>query len=381
MQHARRLSLSPLQIGTGLVVVVGAAIADLDNDALAEIGPIVGPLSLLLATMTVVAISGLRGSAVAAVVWAFLPLTHMVKHVVGLPDTLQPDTYASISHLAAVSLGIAITGGALGMFLRGVFWPDESVAATVADKVPRRDRQRAAAENGLAALADAISRSPGTLLAKGYQASVYLYRTPAGEIVLKKPHAGVVLGGLFRFLLRRECAVYKRLAGVPGVPRCYGLVDGRYLALERINGSSLRLRYGKLENRDEFLAQLLVTLRAMHAAGVAHRDLKRKENIMVGAGDRPYVIDFGIASLRRGPEASRDRVFEHARQLDLNAWIKLKYGRERNRLTPEDAALYKPLWTERLARIVRVSWHAITLRERRQRWRRERELEGGKAIR
>jgi serine/threonine protein kinase len=119
---------------------------------------------------------------------------------------------------------------------------------------------------------------------------------------------------------------------------------------------------------------LLETLHAMHAAGVAHADLKRKANIIVGPGERPWLIDFGIAA-RRGTSRSSRAWFEHAVQGDYNAWIKLKYGRRiepkeaADVLSPEDAKLYRPLWTERIARAVRVPWQTITLRRPRQRWR------------
>ena len=72
----------------------------------------------------------------------------------------------------------------------------------------------------------------------------------------------------------------------------------------------------------------------MHAAGVAHADLKRKANIIVGPGERPWLIDFGIAA-RRGTSALGRSWFEHAVQGDYNAWIKLKYGR---RIEPAEAA-------------------------------------------
>ena len=118
----------------------------------------------------------------------------------------------------------------------------------------------------------------------------------------------------------------------------------------------------------------------MHAAGVAHGDLKRKDNIIVGPGERPYLIDFGIAARRSATSAPWNRyAFEPLVQMDMNAWIKLKYGRridptaEPGVLSPADAAVYRPLWIERVARIVRVPWQTITLRRPRQRWRRERD--------
>jgi len=224
------------------------------------------------------------------------------------------------------------------------------------------------------ALHDAIARGDGRALGKGYQGTVELYSTPAGEAVVKKPHRSSPLVPLWRRLLRREHAVYEQLAGVPGVPRTYGLIDGEYLALEYVAGVPLRSNESTLSDRAAFFAALLATIRAMHAAGVAHADLKRKANIIIGPGERPYLIDFGIA-VRRGESALGRAWFEHAVQGDYNAWIKLKYGRRiepaeaASVLSAEDAALYRPLWTERIARAVRVPWQAITLRRPRQRWR------------
>ena len=67
-------------------------------------------------------------------------------------------------------------------------------------------------------------------------------------------------------------------------------------------------------------------------------------------------------------------MFARAVQMDLNAWVKLKYGRrvdpesEPGVLSAPDAAIYRPLLLERIARAVRVPWQNITLRRARQRW-------------
>jgi serine/threonine protein kinase len=170
--------------------------------------------------------------------------------------------------------------------------------------------------------------------------------------------------------------VYSQLGGIAGIPRAHGLVGGEALVLEYIAGPSLREQDSRLADRDRFYARLLATVQAMHAAGVAHGDLKRKHNVLVGAGEQPYLIDFGIACRRAERDGLWNRwVFATFRQMDLNAWLKLKYGRridpaaEPGVLAPADAALYRPLLIERLARAVRVPWQVITLRRPRQRWR------------
>lgn len=230
-----------------------------------------------------------------------------------------------------------------------------------------------------AELGAAIAAGSGRELGSGYQASVHVYGTSVGDIVVKTPHGGA-LGGLWRTLLRREHAVYERLAGIAGIPRCFGLVGGERLALEYIAGLSLREHEAQIADRAEFFGKLLATLQAMHAAGVAHGDLKRKDNIIVGRGEQPYLVDFGIAVRRSATSETWNRhAFEPLVQMDMNAWVKLKYGRridpetEPGVLSSADAAVYRPLWIERVARTVRVPWQTITLRRRRQRWRRGRD--------
>jgi predicted Ser/Thr protein kinase len=226
-----------------------------------------------------------------------------------------------------------------------------------------------------AEIAAAIAAGAGRPLGSGYQASVQLYRTSVGDVVVKQPHRGGPLGAVWRSLLRREHAVYQRLHGIVGIPRSFGLV-GDGLALEYVAGPSLRDQEAELVDREEFFAKLLKTVRAMHEAGIAHGDLKRKNNIIVGTGEQPYLIDFGIAARRSARNRLFNRcVFDRLKQMDLNAWVKLKYRRhidpeaERDVLSSEDAAIYRPLVIERLARAVRVPWQTITLRRPRQRWR------------
>ena len=211
-----------------------------------------------------------------------------------------------------------------------------------------------------------LSRSAGEPLGSGYQANVSLHRGPFGAVVVKEARRWPLFTFVTKWTLEREHEVYRRLEGVPGVPRCHGLLDGRYLVLEHVEGASLRRRELEAPPDTAFFARLLDTLRAMHRAGVAHGDLKRKDNILVAAGDVPYVIDFGIAAFDDRARASR-LLFPIWRQMDLNAWVKLKYRRELADLAPEDAALYRPLLIERVARAIRVPWQTLTLRKLRNR--------------
>lgn len=225
-------------------------------------------------------------------------------------------------------------------------------------------------------LLENIEGTAGRLLGSGYQATVRWFASPAGEIVVKSPHSGAVLGWLGRLAIRREARIYGRLAGIDGVPRCPGLADDKHLVLEHIAGPALRAHELQLENRQRFYTLLLETIQSMHAAGVAHGDLKRKENVIVGDNETPYIVDFGIACLRKPiPGRINKFHFELIRQMDLNAWIKLKYGRRPTDLSPADAAIYRPLKLERIARAIRIPWQKLTLRRPRQRWRKGKDQE------
>ena len=97
---------------------------------------------------------------------------------------------------------------------------------------------------------------------------------------------------------------------------------------------------------------------------MAHGDLKRKRNILVGPGEQPFVIDFGIAVTVDG---QRGFLYDLARQVDRNAWIKHKYRGQIGNISHDDAGLYRPMRSERLARALRIAWNAATLRKWRKR--------------
>lgn len=235
-----------------------------------------------------------------------------------------------------------------------------------------KDTDSAHAEDLADWLAHAVAQDAGRRLGHGYQGSVHLFSSPFGDVVVKRAHDSPLLGLVGRRALRSEAAVYEQLRGVPGTPKYYGLIDG-LLVLEHIEGPSLREYERDLKDAPRFFDLLLDTLEAMHAAGVAHGDLKRKDNILVGPAEQPYVIDFGIA-LRCSPAAApwRRALFDVVQQMDYNAWIKLKYRRRLEDMTPEDASRYRPLLLERVARGIRVPWQRVTMRRLRKRRRTKR---------
>ena len=109
-----------VRLGVGLVA--GLAIAYVDNFAFqGEVSPIVTVVLLLVATATPAAIWGRSGWSSAAVTWMCVPFAHLFKHMLGLPDTLHPNTYTSILLLAVFTLGVTALGTGAGVLVhRGV---------------------------------------------------------------------------------------------------------------------------------------------------------------------------------------------------------------------------------------------------------------------
>jgi predicted Ser/Thr protein kinase len=209
--------------------------------------------------------------------------------------------------------------------------------------------------------------SRGRVIGHGYQAVVRQIESEDGVLVVKSPHPNPLLAWFGRRAIRREARIYDRLEDVPGVPHSLGLADSEHLVLEHVRGTTLRQAASQLEDREAFFDRLLESIVAMHAAGVAHGDLKRKENTLVRADGSPCIIDFGVACLRRGGLHHFNRIrFEQTRQMDLNAYIKLKYGPFTDQMSARDSKLYRPLLIERLARLARGPWKFLTLRRLRK---------------
>lgn len=90
-----------------------------DNGAFGgEVSPIIIVALLLAATAMAGAMWGRSGWITATVTWACVPLAHVVKHIVGWPDTLHPNTYTSILFLAAFTLVVAAGGTGCGLLGR-----------------------------------------------------------------------------------------------------------------------------------------------------------------------------------------------------------------------------------------------------------------------
>ncbi len=126
-------------------------------------------------------------------------------------------------------------------------------------------------------------------------------QTPLRQIALKVIRPDVVTEAL-RDRFEQETRVLARLKH-PSIAAIYDAGSARvddedcpYFAMELVSGEALdvRARGLPLDRRIEMLREVCAGVEHAHRRGVVHRDLK-PANILVDEGDRPRILDFGVA--------------------------------------------------------------------------------------
>ena len=144
-----------------------------------------------------------------------------------------------------------------------------------------------------------------------------------------------------RFLVWREAKALRRLKGVQGVPVLYRIVDGIALIMEKIPGRNLEEVEREQSMPKAFFDEMKDLVDRFHQRGVAHCNLKRAPNTLVGPDNTPYIIDWGAAIFH-----SEFRVFplhlvyRRFLQDDYMAIIKQKLRHCPEAVSPEESACY-----------------------------------------
>lgn len=102
-----------------------------------------------------------------------------------------------------------------------------------------------------------------------------------------------------RFLVWRESKAYEKTKHIKGVPHLYRSIDGLALVIEKIQGKNMEELEGKKKISQVFFDNLKDLMDRFHQRGVAHCDLKRAPNIMLGTDGLPYIIDWGAAIFQK----------------------------------------------------------------------------------
>ena len=206
------------------------------------------------------------------------------------------------------------------------------------------------------------------LINQGHQGIAFQMDVDGQSFLVKKTNqASPLAGRISQYFINHEYKIYQRLKGITGIPKCYGLSDDGSLILEFIDGHSYREKERTLEGRDQFFADLLTLILTIHAGGVSHGDLKRKDNILIGENNQPYLIDFGTAmTLNPKDQFIKRWLYNFSKQTDLNAWIKHKYSRQYDRIEEDDLVYYSSSKMDKLVRLTRRFWRTLTFRQLRK---------------
>ncbi len=204
-------------------------------------------------------------------------------------------------------------------------------------------------------------RTRSNIHSHGYQGHTYLYKNHGRSLIIKAPLGWGPIKLVRRLMLYNEYRVYRRLSGIKGIPACYGFLNGRFLILEFIDG--VPIRDARISDRQIFFDHLFELIKSLHKAGVAHSDLKKKDNLLVIENRLPCVIDFGTAVVKKSRFAPLNTfLYIIAKQFDYNAWIKLKYGRKVNNLSDQDRKYYNRTIIEKSAHKIKKVYREMKKR-------------------
>lgn len=129
---------------------------------------------------------------------------------------------------------------------------------------------------------------------------------------------------LGRMLISRECRAYRWLGPLPGIPRLVGRVDAHALATERIDAVQLNRSHHVGGAGSELLERLREVVDRLHAAGLAHLDLRGRENVIIDAEGRVFVLDLAGAVWLRPRSLAHRLFFGWLKLADDSALLKWK---------------------------------------------------------
>ena len=173
---------------------------------------------------------------------------------------------------------------------------------------------------------------------KDFSVNGFLYRNIAG-----------------RFLVWREKKAYEKLDGIKGIPIFYRSINGLAIVIEELRGKKLKAFHKTIGIPEKFYSDLYDLLNTIHSAGLAHCDLKRTPNIIVGDDGRPYIVDWA-ASISRSEFRffPLSLIFKRFVRDDMDAILKLKLKYSPELVSQEEKDTYMNRGNiEKIIRIIR----------------------------
>ncbi|MFC1531925.1 hypothetical protein ACFL7M_00950 [Thermodesulfobacteriota bacterium] len=128
-----------------------------------------------------------------------------------------------------------------------------------------------------------------------------------------------------RFLVWRESKAYRRLRGIKGVPVLYRTIGGLALIIEEVAGKDIESIGKGAALPRVFFEELRALVERIHERGLAHCDLKRAPNIILGDDGKPYIVDWSTALLKwEFRFFPFNLIYRRFIQDDLNALTKIR---------------------------------------------------------
>ena len=179
-----------------------------------------------------------------------------------------------------------------------------------------------------------IATLPSETLVQGrwIKADVSLVEWRGEKLVVKSfARKSLLVRWIGRPQVKREALAYRALEDLPGIPRLRAWPDRDTLVMDYLEGrriTHLRLEPGSSRG---FVEELWSLLESIHRRGVAHMDLRGRDNVLVSPDGHVRIIDFAASHI--APEGSLRRrfLFPLLRSIDRSAFLKWK-----RLLTPED---------------------------------------------
>jgi serine/threonine protein kinase len=145
-----------------------------------------------------------------------------------------------------------------------------------------------------------------------------------------------------RFLVWRESKAYGKMKNLAGIPNLYRIIDGLALVMEEIPGSNLEEIEDKMEIPQAFFDALKDLVAGFHKRGLAHCDLKRAPNTLLGNDGLPYIIDWGASiSAKEFRLFPLNLIYRRFLRDDYMAIIKMKLRHTPEAVTPEERKFYR----------------------------------------
>jgi len=135
--------------------------------------------------------------------------------------------------------------------------------------------------------------------------------------------------------LRHERRALRRLAGIEGIPAVLGELPPCGLLLQPMPGSPItRWRRRPAAEIAPMLDRLEALVSRIHERGIAHLDLRKRDNILVGDDGRPGIIDFNASVLFHPGSLASRVIFPWLRRLDRAALLKWRSFLMPDQMTP-----------------------------------------------